>query len=442
MENIVGFLLLASIICLPIALVNPTLFKFILGAKASREKAGLIFVELIFFFFALFGAVTDSKDTVVGFIFMGILGAIYFGLYKLLFTSIKRRKNPNLKKDANSQITVALESHNHKLQQKIDDLNKNFEEDRKRRQEEKIAIDYQKMQVAQASCPFRKCPVCSSEKEFVYEVIQQLWGIINKEQYICQNCQVRFEKKNDKYKLLKRDISLESAVFNEYQGEILTVTEWVRIGNGGMSDAKQAEADKKAERERRISLERKRRHLILSGNIMPITTDLNLKEGEQAFYQVSVSRLADMDYIETHSIGKEKKKGVVTRALVGDIIFGPAGAIIGGASAGSKIQTTSTQLRVTRTEQIDSGTLVFTNNRVVFMGNEIIALNFDDIISFDAQNSYLLNIRYPNMHKNERYKFRESNTNEAKIHYLGLMRKIGRDKTTITEDEVDVADFD
>lgn len=38
----------------------------------------------------------------------------------------------------------------------------------------------------------------------------------------------------------------------------------------------------------------------------------------------------------TESTGKTKKKGVITRSVVGGVLFGPAGAIIGGATAKEK----------------------------------------------------------------------------------------------------------
>lgn len=52
----------------------------------------------------------------------------------------------------------------------------------------------------------------------------------------------------------------------------------------------------------------------------------------------------------TESTGKTKKKGVITRSVVGGVLFGPAGAIIGGATAKEKtVGHTETRQEIVKT---------------------------------------------------------------------------------------------
>ncbi len=206
----------------------------------------------------------------------------------------------------------------------------------------------------------------------------------------------------------------------------------------------QSRAERKAKYEEKVAQERKRRFGILSGNLTDVPTSVHLKDGEKAYHMFSTQRYADSDYVETYTSGTDKKKGVVGRAFVGNILFGPAGAIIGGVTAGSKNQSTTTQQKIVRTEPIDSGDILFTNKRVLFVGKEIIEIPYAEILSVSYEDVILehkeripmMYIKYSSMLKGECYAV--ENNGDTALYYQGLMRLIGRDKTTIKEADIKV----
>lgn len=75
-------------------------------------------------------------------------------------------------------------------------------------------------------------------------------------------------------------------------------------------------------------------------------------------------------YVERH-VGQRistvsRSKGTITRAIVGEIVAGPVGAIIGGATS-SKV-TTGTAQNIFNVVAVDAGELILTNERAVFLG--------------------------------------------------------------------------
>lgn len=86
-----------------------------------------------------------------------------------------------------------------------------------------------------------KCPVCKSGKlEFVAE--KKLFGLKTAENLTCGNCGAVFTPDGDKYKLtVVKDKT--NAVWQDYGNQSLTEHEWKTIASGGLSDARQHEAD-------------------------------------------------------------------------------------------------------------------------------------------------------------------------------------------------------
>jgi len=86
-----------------------------------------------------------------------------------------------------------------------------------------------------------RCPVCKAGKlENIKE--KKLFGLITVENLICNKCGAVFAIAGDKYKLA-RVSDKANTVWQEYSRQNLTSTEWRNIAYGGMSDAKQMEAD-------------------------------------------------------------------------------------------------------------------------------------------------------------------------------------------------------
>jgi len=86
------------------------------------------------------------------------------------------------------------------------------------------------------------CPVCHSSD--IYECITPyFWGLIKIRSITCTPCRAVFHFKRNNLKLVKTK-DLNSPVWADYNNQVLTPLEWNRIAKGGMSDARQYEADK------------------------------------------------------------------------------------------------------------------------------------------------------------------------------------------------------
>ena len=67
----------------------------------------------------------------------------------------------------------------------------------------------------------------------------------------CNNCGAVFEKKGQKYKLSKIT-DINQPIWIKYGHQILTEDEWIRIGDGGISDEEQQKINlQKMEEEKR-----------------------------------------------------------------------------------------------------------------------------------------------------------------------------------------------
>lgn len=182
---------------------------------------------------------------------------------------------------------------------------------------------------------------------------------------------------------------------------------------------------------------------ILAGNLKEIAVPYKLQQGEKAYFQFQTKRKADVEYRNSRTIGVAKKKGVVGRAIVGDLAFGRAGAIIGGATADTEIHTSTSESRSSRREEIDAGMMIFTNRRMVFIGKEIASILYDDIISFYFPNplkSYypntdrMMEIKYASMLKNEAYTVPSP---QVELYFQGIQHLLKNDKSPIKQADID-----
>lgn len=185
-------------------------------------------------------------------------------------------------------------------------------------------------------------------------------------------------------------------------------------------------AIEQAEKDRQIALEQARQKEILTGNIKPIVVSMNLQADEKAYLELSANRIASVDSIVEHSVGKSKKKGgsVVGRAIVGGVLLGPVGALGGAATAKSKNSSTTTQQVVSKMEQVDSGQLILTNKRFIFVGNNnVISLTYPEVIatSFSGNN---VTIKYNGMLNSEHFVVFGPTANDTPLYYKGITEHI------------------
>lgn len=167
-----------------------------------------------------------------------------------------------------------------------------------------------------------------------------------------------------------------------------------------------------------------RKELILAGAIEPIKVSAKLRPKEKAYIVINAKRTAAIDRTVEVTSGKSKRKGVLTRGIVGGVVFGPVGALAGAVTAGSKTNSKTTQKTTTKFEFIDAGELIFTNQRVLFVGNkEIISLPYNTLIDYKFGRGLLgrtFEPRYEGMLSHESYVLSGPTAHEAELFYRGI----------------------
>ena len=142
------------------------------------------------------------------------------------------------------------------------------------------------------------------------------------------------------------------------------------------------------------------------GKLKPLEVKIALNLGEAAFTEYPCKRTATVDRIEEKTVSSTKKKGVLGRAVVGGALVGGVGAIVGAVSAGSKTNAKTTQETVSSEETLDQGHLYFTNSRLLFVGNEIVSVDYKSLISIEFKMTLAgcrMELKYPGMLKNETF---------------------------------------
>lgn len=180
-----------------------------------------------------------------------------------------------------------------------------------------------------------------------------------------------------------------------------------------------------ADQARKRAEEEARQQKILTGNIKPITGQFNLNTNEKAYFESEADRMATVTYTIEKTIGSSKNKGTITRSIVGKVLFGVPGMIIGGVTGGSKQESTTIQEHEDRTEAIDTGKLLFTNKRVLFIGEKnVISIPYGEILSFTYNWAHEAVFKYPSMLNGEFYQMREKNRKDLELYYKGITDNI------------------
>jgi hypothetical protein len=180
---------------------------------------------------------------------------------------------------------------------------------------------------------------------------------------------------------------------------------------------------KRLNEERRIEeeKERVRKEKLEKGLIQPIQVTMNLQENEKAYAMYRAKRYAYVTYNYEKTTGKNVKKGVAGRSLVGGILFGVPGAIIGGATAGSKYESKTEQYTREYLELIDQGNFILTNKRLLFIGGKnVVNLSHDEILSIERYSNRKYSIKYTAMLDREYFELSGDHTEELNLYYKAV----------------------
>jgi hypothetical protein len=133
-----------------------------------------------------------------------------------------------------------------------------------------------------------------------------------------------------------------------------------------------------------------------------LNVNFALQENERVYYSEQAMRFEERrtgQVIDTQS----RTKNAVGSAVLGGVLFGPAGAIVGGSMA--RRRTTGTATDVYNVVPVDHGTLAITNNRAVFMGSrDTIEVLASRIMRYSAiEGSDRINVEYPGRAPGESY---------------------------------------
>jgi ribosomal protein L40E len=205
------------------------------------------------------------------------------------------------------------------------------------------------------------CPVCKTGL-LNSSVHKGALGLGTKRIFKCDNCGAEFEPKGEKYKLTHISYT-NYENWQEYKGQTLTVDEWTRIAGGGVSDAEQRKIDE-IKRQREI----KEAEAVKNRDINEFINGLQkgiAKIDSNTNSPIILKRNEETSLI-MHNITLREPRAV--RQTVGGY-GGPTFRMAKGVSfrlgAVSARSESHEELK-----NIDQGTLVLTNKRLIFIGSK------------------------------------------------------------------------
>ena len=166
---------------------------------------------------------------------------------------------------------------------------------------------------------------------------------------------------------------------------------------------------------------------IINGDIEPITPTVKLKQKEKAYVEFPAKRRAIITTTVQRTVEKTKKKGGITRAVVGGALLGPVGAVVGATTAKSKGNAVGYSENVENLENIDEGVLLLTNQRLLFVGQEIISIPYDELMGAQFENTMTgskIVVKYPGMLKGEQYFISGKEAKLSKLYYQAITEKL------------------
>jgi zinc-ribbon domain len=187
-------------------------------------------------------------------------------------------------------------------------------------------------------------------------------GIGTKNTLECNNCGAVFEKKGSKYKLTNIT-DTRQPIWIRYNHQTLTDIEWIRIGNGGVSDQEQQKIDAKnkaIELQKIKAQEQTDLNQFLTGLQ---NGSINITTSDPS--PVILKKDEHLSMVMNNISMQEPRAVRQTRAAYGGPTIRVAKGVsfrMGGAAARSESHE---EIKV-----IDQGSLILTNKRMVFIGSK------------------------------------------------------------------------
>lgn len=193
------------------------------------------------------------------------------------------------------------------------------------------------------------------------------------------------------------------------------------------SKIKEATSDVKAQYENKKADEVARKGAIASGEIEPIQVVVNLEPGELAYASFPAKKMGDVETQTQTTVGSTKKKGVVKRGAVGMILAGPVGGVLGAATASNTSETATTTEISRELKQLDKGQLIFTSRRVVFVGQGVVSLPYDQVVAVTFKNGLTgatVSLKYDGMSPNEHYILSGGQAKDSELYYRSIQNHL------------------
>lgn len=205
------------------------------------------------------------------------------------------------------------------------------------------------------------CIICKSG-EMKTIIHKGSFGFGTKNTLECNNCGAVFEKKGDKYKL-SNITDTNQSIWIKYRHQTLTEDEWIRIGEGGISDSEQLKINAQ-----RIEREKHEIQAQQESDLKQFLTEiqtgkLNIKSNTPS--PVILKKNENLSIV-MYNVSLEEPRSVrQTHAAYGGPTIRVAKGVsfrLGGASARSESHE---EIRV-----VDQGTLILTSKRLIFIGSK------------------------------------------------------------------------
>ena len=205
------------------------------------------------------------------------------------------------------------------------------------------------------------CPICKFS-QLAFNVHKGALGLTTIKTLECSNCGAVFEEKGRKYKLDKI-IDTSQPIWKKYHKQTLKDVEWIRIGNGGVSDDEQRKIDlqnKERERKEVEALKKSDINQFLTGLQ---NGEIGLNTAESSPIMLKKNETLSM---VLHNISMLEPRSV--RYTVGGYA-GPSIRVAKGLSfrVGSIAAHSESHEEL---RNIDKGSLVLSNKRLIFLGSK------------------------------------------------------------------------